>query len=142
MKFWRKPLDLDQQQVARGDVHILRERCKGCGYCVEFCPEQVLKLDRGGPGLHRRGNRMTSEAAIAKLFERFGVSADEFERTWNSFEVDQKLRVAEDLARRYSIQSVPAVVVNGKYRTGGKEAGGYGKLPDLIDELVVRESAR
>ncbi len=91
---------------------------------------------------HRRGNRMTSEAAIAKLFERFGVSADEFERTWNSFEVDQKLRVAEDLARRYSIQSVPAVVVNGKYRTGGKEAGGYGKLPDLIDELVVRESAR
>jgi 2-oxoglutarate ferredoxin oxidoreductase subunit delta len=45
MKFWRKPLDLDTQQVLRGDAHILRERCKGCGYCVEFCPEDVLKLD-------------------------------------------------------------------------------------------------
>ena len=91
---------------------------------------------------HRRGNRMTSEAAIAKLFERFGVGADEFERTWNSFEVDQKLRVADDLARRYSISNVPAVVVNGKYRTGGAEAGSYPKLLELIDELVVRESAR
>jgi thiol:disulfide interchange protein DsbA len=91
---------------------------------------------------HRRGNRMTTEASIAKLFERFGVSADEFSRTWNSFEVAQKLRIAEDLARRYSISSVPAVVVNGKYRSGGAEAGSYPKLLEVTDELVARESAR
>jgi thiol:disulfide interchange protein DsbA len=91
---------------------------------------------------HRRGNRMTSEAAIQRLFERFGVSADEFSRTWNSFEVDQKLRVASDLARRYSIASVPMVVVNGKFRTGAAEAGNYPKLLEVIDELIARESAR
>lgn len=91
---------------------------------------------------HRRGNRLTSEGAIQKLFERFGVSAEEFTRTWNSFEVDQKMRVAEDLARRYSIASVPAIVVNGKYRTGAGEAGGNQKWLDLVDELIVRESAR
>jgi len=91
---------------------------------------------------HRRGNRMTSEGAIQRLFERFGVSADEFSRTWNSFEVDQKLRVADDLARRYSIASVPAVVVNGKYRTGGQEAGNNDKWLEVIDELIARESAR
>ncbi len=92
---------------------------------------------------HRRGNRMTSKAAIQKLFERFGnVSADEFERTWNSFEVNQKLRVADDLQRRYSISAVPAIVVNGKYRTGAAEAGSYPKLMELIDELTVREGLR
>ncbi len=91
---------------------------------------------------HRRGNRMTSETAIRRLFERFGVSAEDFEKTWNSFEVSQKLRVAQDLMRRYSVASVPAIVVNGKYRTGAGEAGGYNELLELIDELVLRESVR
>jgi len=91
---------------------------------------------------HRRGNRMASEAAIQDLFERHGVSAEDFTSTWGSFEVSQKLRVAQDLARRYSITSVPAVVVNGKYRTGASEAGGYPALMELIDELVERESIR
>ncbi len=91
---------------------------------------------------HQRGNRMTSEDAIKKLFARFGVSEDEFQRTWNSFEVNQKLRVADDLARRYSISSVPAIVVNGKYRAGAAEAGSYPKLMELVDELTVREGLR
>jgi len=91
---------------------------------------------------HQRGNRMTSEGAIQKLFARFDVSEDEFQRTWNSFEVNQKLRVADDLSRRYSISSVPAIVVNGKYRAGAAEAGSYPKLMELIDELTVREGLR
>jgi len=92
--------------------------------------------------IHRRNNRLLSETAIQKLFERFGVSADDFDATWNSFEVDQKMRVAADLARRYSVASTPTIVVNGKYRTSGAEAGTYGKLLELIDELVARESIR
>ena len=91
---------------------------------------------------HRRNNRMASEGAIQKLFERFGVSTDDFTRTWNSFEVDQKMRVAADLARRYSIASVPAIVVNGKYRSGAQEAGNNQKWLQLVDELIARESAR
>lgn len=91
---------------------------------------------------HRRGNRMASESSIQAIFERFDVSAEEFSSTWNSFEVSQKLRVAQDLARRYSISSVPTIVVNGKYRTGAAEAGGYPPLMELIDELVAREAAR
>jgi len=91
---------------------------------------------------HERGNRMTSESAIQSLFARFGVSAEDFSNTWSSFEVAQKLRVAEDLARRYSITGVPAMVVNGKYRTGSSEAGSYPRLLEVIDELVERETVR
>jgi thiol:disulfide interchange protein DsbA len=92
--------------------------------------------------IQTRGNRLTSEDSIRRLFERFGVDAGTFDNTWKSFEVDQKLRVAKDLGRRYNIQGVPAVVVNGKYRTGGQEAGSYDAVPDVIDELIVRESQR
>ena len=91
---------------------------------------------------HRRGNRLASVDAIQEVFEKHGVSAEDFNSTWNSFEVSQKLRVADDLARRYSITGVPAVVVNGKYRSGAAEAGGYPRLLELIDELIVKESIR
>ena len=91
---------------------------------------------------HRRGNRLTSVSAIETFFGRHGVSTEEFQEAWKSFEVDQKLRVADDLARRYSISGVPTVVVNGKYRTGAGEAGGFGPLIEVINELVDRESTR
>ena len=91
---------------------------------------------------HQRRNRLGSKDAIQTLFERFGVSADEFERAWSSFEVNQKMRVAADLARRYGISNVPSVIVNGKYRTGGQEAGSYEGLVELIDELIAREEIR
>jgi 2-oxoglutarate ferredoxin oxidoreductase subunit delta len=30
--------------MAKGFVAITVERCKGCGFCVEFCPTKVLSL--------------------------------------------------------------------------------------------------
>jgi thiol:disulfide interchange protein DsbA len=105
---------------------------------------------KDGPGfhatvfreIHDRNNQLATERAIQALFERFGVSPEEFTRAWSSFEVAQKMRVAQDLARRYSIASTPSFVVNGKYRTSVADAGGYPQLLELIDELVLRESLR
>ncbi len=90
---------------------------------------------------HRRGNRLASESAIYDIFERFGVEESDFQNAWGSFEVAQKMRVAEDLARRYGLNSVPMVVVNGKYKTSAAEAGSYPKLLDVVDELIEREEA-
>lgn len=44
MKYWRVPLDADEIEVSHGVVHIVAERCKGCGYCIAFCPRQVLDV--------------------------------------------------------------------------------------------------
>jgi len=30
--------------MAKGTVEIVVERCKACGFCVEFCPTKVLAL--------------------------------------------------------------------------------------------------
>ncbi len=44
MKYWRKPLDTEVLNIPRGLLHIVNNRCKGCGFCVEFCPSGVLEL--------------------------------------------------------------------------------------------------
>lgn len=31
-------------RVPHGEVHVLVERCKGCAWCVEFCPRDVLEV--------------------------------------------------------------------------------------------------
>ncbi len=44
MALWRQPLDKDRVLVAHGIVHIIDDRCKGCGFCIEFCPQGTLAL--------------------------------------------------------------------------------------------------
>jgi len=44
MKYWRKPLDADKVKVPHGEVRIIKDRCKGCSFCVEYCPRDVLEL--------------------------------------------------------------------------------------------------
>jgi 2-oxoglutarate ferredoxin oxidoreductase subunit delta len=44
MKFWRKPLDAEKVKVSHGEIHILQDRCKGCAFCVEYCPRDVLEM--------------------------------------------------------------------------------------------------
>jgi 2-oxoglutarate ferredoxin oxidoreductase subunit delta len=43
-RFWREPLDAGTLQVPKGKIHILKERCKGCGFCIEYCPRDVLEF--------------------------------------------------------------------------------------------------
>lgn len=43
-RYWRRPLDADRIKVVRGQVLIIADRCKGCGFCVEYCPREVLVL--------------------------------------------------------------------------------------------------
>jgi len=44
MEFWRKPLDTERFTRPQGRIFIIVERCKGCGFCVEYCPRHVLQI--------------------------------------------------------------------------------------------------
>ncbi|MCJ7684370.1 MAG: 4Fe-4S binding protein, partial [Desulfobacteraceae bacterium] len=44
MVFWRVPFDSEEIQITTGIVYIIEDRCKGCGYCIEYCPRDVLEF--------------------------------------------------------------------------------------------------
>lgn len=29
-------------KIPRGEVTVFEERCKGCSFCIEFCPKKIL----------------------------------------------------------------------------------------------------
>jgi len=43
VKTWRRPLDADRVKPPKGEVHLIKDRCKGCNFCIEFCPKEVLE---------------------------------------------------------------------------------------------------
>ncbi len=43
VRLWRKPLDAEKIKVPKAEIHIIKDRCKGCGFCIEFCPKEVLE---------------------------------------------------------------------------------------------------
>jgi 2-oxoglutarate ferredoxin oxidoreductase subunit delta len=34
----------NDMKVSRGEVHIIKDLCKGCGFCVTYCPMGVLEV--------------------------------------------------------------------------------------------------
>ncbi|MFK8052864.1 MAG: thiol:disulfide interchange protein DsbA/DsbL [Woeseiaceae bacterium] len=89
--------------------------------------------------IHVNRARMTGKQQVFELAKRFGASEDDFDKAWDSFEVNTRMNQAKTLSRAYNIQSVPAVVVNGKYITDEIMAGGKQELLAVIDELVASE---
>jgi thiol:disulfide interchange protein DsbA len=91
--------------------------------------------------IHVNRNMLDSEAKLAALFAKHGVDEATFKSTFNSFAVNTKLKRAEELIRRYRVQSTPTVVVNGKYLTTGSQAGSYDAWFAIINDLAAREHA-
>jgi thiol:disulfide interchange protein DsbA len=89
--------------------------------------------------IHVNGNPLNTLEKMQAFFKQHGVSPEEFQKTFSSFAVESKLQRADFLNRRFQVDSVPRVVVNGKYVTDLEMAGGERELFGVIDELAAHE---
>ena len=98
--------------------------------------------------IHKDGNMLVSndEQATRKMQQDFfkanGISAEDFNKAWDSFTVNSGLQRAEQLTERYKVQGVPVIVINGKYVTDPGLAGGPGQMLQLINDLAASEKRR
>jgi thiol:disulfide interchange protein DsbA len=89
--------------------------------------------------IHVNNDPMNTVELMVAFFKKHGVSAEEFQKTFASFAVESKLQRADFLNRRFQINSVPQVAVNGKYLTDQGMAGGEPERFQVIQELAAHE---
>ncbi|MDP2097520.1 MAG: thiol:disulfide interchange protein DsbA/DsbL [Methylobacter sp.] len=90
--------------------------------------------------VQNKKQKLETEDELAAFFVAHGVNKTEFHDTYNSFLIDAKMRQAATTAGRYGVTGVPAVIINGKYKTNGPLAGSHEKMIEVINQLIQQES--
>jgi len=91
--------------------------------------------------IHERKQSLDTQEELMKFFETYGVSNDDFNKTYNSFAVETLLRKSQVMQQRYGVRGTPTVIVNGKYRVSGTLAGQPEDMIKVVEALVERERA-
>jgi protein dithiol oxidoreductase (disulfide-forming) len=87
-------------------------------------------------------NPMPTIEDAAKFYEKYGVKAEDFVGTANSFAIGTKMKQADAFVRNTGTDSTPTIVVAGKYRLTYVSAGAdWNLLEQLIHYLIQKEAA-
>ncbi|MEO6080253.1 MAG: thiol:disulfide interchange protein DsbA/DsbL [Steroidobacteraceae bacterium] len=88
----------------------------------------------------RAKSPLPSMQAVASLYQRVAaVPSAKFLETARSFSVETEMKRSDALIKTYRAELTPTIIVNGKYRTDPRSAGGAQELADLALWLVLRE---
>lgn len=90
--------------------------------------------------IHVKKQKISDENVVVAIAEGAGLDGAEFRKALNSFDVNMKVNRARNVTKNYGIDGVPAVVVNGKYRTSPAQTGSREGLVKVIDQLIARET--
>ncbi len=85
--------------------------------------------------INREKRNLKDEDSFAKFVAEHGVNEDAFRKAYKSFQTETRLRRGNQLARRYGVRGVPAIIVNGKYYVRSP------RIFDVIDYLITKEAA-
>ncbi len=91
--------------------------------------------------IHREKKRIYKKEELIRFAVQHGVGEADFRGAWDSFPVELKVQRAKKLAARYRLTGVPALAVNGKYKTGTAMVNDYPEVIEVVNELVAKESA-
>lgn len=96
--------------------------------------------------------RLNKDDAIIDWVSKNGIDRAKFLDAWNSFGVQTKLRRLPQLVAEYKVESVPTVVIDGKYQTSPSMAQAavhatsepqiFGATLQIMDALVAKAAAK
>ena len=89
--------------------------------------------------IHIENNRLVTEEQIVRFLGQHGIDTTKFLEKFNSFGTEARIKKSSNLARKYQINSVPTIIVNGRYLTSGSYVSSYDELYSVVNLLIERE---
>lgn len=91
--------------------------------------------------MHVDKRPLTDVDSLAAFVAEKGGDRKAFLEAYNSFGMQANVNRAMQAGRAYNIESVPTLIVDGKYMTNGTLAGGLERLPQVLDFLIKQAAA-
>jgi thiol:disulfide interchange protein DsbA len=142
LQAWQKTLPAD---VSFRRVPVMfQDRWIGLAK-VFFTLEALGVDDRLTPevfvALHKNGAQLWNEKAFFDWAASKGLDRKKVEEMYGSFAISGKVNRAKQLAQAYNVQSVPMVVVDGKFTTASDKVGSHAAMPAALNELIAKARA-
>lgn len=121
------PADVSFRRVPLG-VTLMHKLHQRMFYALEAIGALTPQVHAGiFNAFHRAGVEATDEAAIVGLVGKLGVDTAKFKAAFNAFGVQAKVNQGLALAQAAGVDTVPALVVAGRWRTSPALAGTPGQ---------------
>lgn len=144
---WRKNkapyIEFVRVPVMWGEAHRAHARMfytlQALGKLEELHAAVFNEIQSTGDSLYVPGDEQGTQRVQVQFARAHGVDPTEFLKAYSSFGVQTNLDKADELERRYKIDAVPTIVIDGKYETDVGQAGGQENLMQLINDLSASE---
>jgi protein dithiol oxidoreductase (disulfide-forming) len=142
LQAWMRTLPPDVQ-FRRVPV-MFQQRWEGLAkiyYTLEAMGEETRLSPEVFKAVHVSGLPLYEDKTFFDWAASHGLDRAKVAEVYNSFGVTSKFNRAKALAQTYNIQSVPTVIVDGKFVTASDRVGTHEKLPPVLDALIAKARA-
>jgi thiol:disulfide interchange protein DsbA len=108
-------------------------------YTLEALGEEARLSPEVFSALHGKGQSLWQDKTFFEWAASQGLDRKKVEDMYNSFGIGGKVNRARMAAQAYQVQSVPLVVVDGKYVSN--KVSSHSAMPAVIDALVAKARA-
>ncbi len=89
--------------------------------------------------LQKQRRRINNDDQLRRFFQSIGFKADKVNNVLKSMELKTKLDYAREITQKSRVDSVPAMIINGKYMTSPSLVSGNKKLLEVVNYLTDLE---
>lgn len=85
---------------------------------------------------HFDGVQLNDEKVMLDWVAKNGIDRERFAATYRSPQIQARIEETRDMMKTYDVRGVPTIVVDGKYVSSARMAGGTRQLMQVVDRLV------